>query len=283
MFEAIARFDIRFRWPIMVVWIVGVVACVKLLPGLSSVSQSGNTQFLSSTSPSVVASQLAQPFQGKNPAGTAIIVASRASGPLTTADTAAIGRVEQAARQAPGVALVKDEGTSKDGMAAEALVTVTAAAASSNASAKNVVDAIRADFGNAGAPGGLSFHLTGQLAVSVDASNTHVTSIERYTVLFVIILLFVVYRALLAPLITLIPAALSVLLSGPLVAETAKAGVPVSPTSQQLLVVLLLGAGPITACSWYSASGRKWLVACRCGRPWWPRSAGSARRSPTPD
>jgi RND superfamily putative drug exporter len=243
MFEAIARFDIRFRWLIVVVWIVGVVAGVKLLPSLSSVSQSSDTQFLSSTSPSVVASQLAQPFQGKNPAGTAIIVASRASGPLTAADMAAIGRVEQAARQVPGVTLAKDEGTSKDGMAAEALVTVSSAAANGNASAKNVVDGIRADFGRVGAPAGLSFHLTGQLAISADASNTHVASIERYTVLFVIVLLFVVYRALLAPLITLIPAALSVLLSGPLVAETAKAGVPVSPTSQQLLVVLLLGAG----------------------------------------
>jgi RND superfamily putative drug exporter len=243
MFEAIARFDIRFRWLIVVVWIVGVVAGVKLLPSLSSVSQANNAQFLSSTSPSVVASQLAQPFQGKNPAGTAIIVASRASGPLTAADMTAISRVEQAARQVPGVALVKDEGTSKDGMAAQALVTVTASAARSNSSSKNVVDAIRADFGRAGAPAGLSFHLTGQLAVSVDASNTHVDSIERYTVLFVIVLLFVVYRALLAPLLTLIPAALSVLLSGPLAAETAEAGVPVSPISQQLLVVLLLGAG----------------------------------------
>ena len=243
MFEAIARFDIRFRWLIVLVWIAGAVAGVRLLPSLSSVSQSNNTQFLSSASPSVVAGHLAEPFQGKNPAATAIIVASRASGPLTAADAAAISRVEQAARQVPGVSLVKDEGTSKDGMAAEALVTVSASAANGNASAKNVVDGIRADFGRIGAPAGLSFHLTGQLAVSVDASNTHVASIERYTVLFVIVLLFVVYRALLAPLITLIPAVLAVLLSGPLVAETAKAGVPVSPTSQQLLVVLLLGAG----------------------------------------
>lgn len=242
MFEAIARFDIRFRWLIVVVWIVGVVAGIRLLPGLSSVSQSNNAQFLSSASPSVVAGQLAQPFQGKNPAGTALIVASRASGPLTAADMAAISRVERAAREVPGIALVKDEGSSKDGMAEQALVTVTAAAANGNAS-KNVVNAIRAGFGTARGPAGLSFHLTGQLAASVDASNTRVGSIERYTVLFVIVLLFVVYRALLAPLITLVPAVLSVLLSGPLVAETAKAGVPVSPTSQQLLVILLLGAG----------------------------------------
>src|SRR5207248_4681753 len=113
----------------------------------------------------------------------------------------------------PGVAMVKNEGTSKDGMAAQALVTVTTATANGNASSKNVVEGIRADFGRVGASAGLSFHLTGQLAVSVDASNTHVASIERFTVLFVIVLLFVVYRALLAPLITLIPAALSALLS----------------------------------------------------------------------
>jgi uncharacterized membrane protein YdfJ with MMPL/SSD domain len=44
----------------------------------------------------------------------------------------------------------------------------------------------------------------------------------------VIVLLFVVYRAALAPLITLLPAALAVALSGPLVAEGAKAGVSVA-------------------------------------------------------
>lgn len=74
-------------------------------------------------------------------------------------------------------------------------MTVTSAAVNSNSSSKNLVDGIRADFGKIGAPAGLSFQLTGQLAVSVDASNTHVASIERYTVLFVIVLLFVVYRA----------------------------------------------------------------------------------------
>src|SRR5205814_20426 len=45
------------------------------------------------------------------------------------------------------------------------------------------------------------------------------------------------------PLITLIPAALSVALSGPLVAEAARAGAPVATVAQQLLIVLLIGAG----------------------------------------
>lgn len=55
MFEAIARFDVRFRWLIVAVWIAGVIAAVRLLPGLSSVTQSNNAQFLSSSSPSAQA------------------------------------------------------------------------------------------------------------------------------------------------------------------------------------------------------------------------------------
>src|SRR5258708_4952610 len=99
MFTAIARFDVRFRWLIIAVWTAATVAGVSLLPSLSSVSQSNNAQFLSSSSPSVQAAELATPFRGLDPTGTAFIVASREAGPLTPEDKAAIGRVEQAARE----------------------------------------------------------------------------------------------------------------------------------------------------------------------------------------
>src|SRR5438876_8049894 len=121
MFMTIARFDVRFRWLIVVVWIAATTAAVFTLPSLSSVTQSNNAQFLSSSSPSVQAGEIAKPFRGLDPTGTAIIVASRAVGPLTSADKAAIGRVEQAAQGVSGVYLVRDEGTSKDGKAAQAL------------------------------------------------------------------------------------------------------------------------------------------------------------------
>jgi putative drug exporter of the RND superfamily len=244
MFAAIARFDVRFRWLIVVVWVVGVIAATRLLPSLASVTQSNNAQFLSSSSPSVQAAALAAPFRAQNPTGTAIIVASRASGPLTAADTTALGQVEEVAQQVRGVSQVRTAGTSQDGTTTETVVTVTAATANSPTAAKTVVDAIRASFSQVGAPPGLSLHLTGPLAASVDAANTNnAGAITRFTLLFVILLLFVVYRAVLAPLITLIPAALSVVLSGPLIAKASQAGVPVSPIVQQLLVVLLLGAG----------------------------------------
>jgi len=238
MFAAIARFDVRFRWLIVAVWVLGVIAAVRTLPSLSSVTQSSNVQFLSPSSPSVQAALLAAPFQSGNPSATAIIVASRES-----AAAAAIGRLEDATRQVSGVTLVRDAGASQDGQAIEAVVTVTAAAANSNTAARDVVDGIRARFSQVGGPDGLSLHLAGPLAVSVDASGSSAGNITRFTLLFVIVLLFIVYRAALAPLITLIPAALAVALSGLLIAQLARVGVSVASIAQLLLIVLLLGAG----------------------------------------
>src|SRR5207245_8108360 len=79
-----------------------------------------------------------------------------------------------------------------------------------------------------------------------DASATAAktgTNIRVFSVLFVVVLLFVVYRSVLAPLVTLLPAILSLLLAGPLIAEASQGGLPVSPATQTLLPVLLLGAG----------------------------------------
>lgn len=64
MLRAVARFDVRFRWPIVAVWIVGVVVAVRLLPGLTSVTHASNAQFLLPSSPSVQAAELARPREG---------------------------------------------------------------------------------------------------------------------------------------------------------------------------------------------------------------------------
>jgi putative drug exporter of the RND superfamily len=250
MFGAIARFDIRFRWLIVAVWIGGVLAGTRLLPNLTTVTESSNATYLTAASPSVQAASLAEPFQGSTAASirqgnspTAIIVAYRASGPLTAADQAALGRVENVARRVPGVAAVGAGGVSADGKAAQALVTATAAAARSDGGSANVVNGVRAAFARARTPAGLSLHLTGPLASGVDASNTHASTILGLVLIFVIVLLFVVYRALLAPLMTLIPAALSLQLAQPLLAAAGQAGLPLIGADQQLLIVLVIGVG----------------------------------------
>ena len=244
MFAAIARFDIRFRWLIIAVWVAGVIAGTRALPSLSTVTHTSNGQFLSSSSPSVQAAQLATPFQDRTSSQTAIVVVSRTSGPLDAADAAAIGRLEQATRQVPGVSQVTEAGRSQDGTTAQILVTVSGDVSTSNTAATSAVKAIRAGFSRASAPPGLSFHLTGPLAVSADSRNTETGGITQFTLLFVIVVLFIVYRAALAPLITLIPAALAVVLSGPVIAAIMGwAAIAVPPSSQPLLIVLLLGAG----------------------------------------
>src|SRR5207302_10035937 len=73
------------------------------------------------------------------------------------------------------------------------------------------------------------------------------TNIRVFSDLFVNVLLFVVYRAVLAPLITLLPAVLALLASGPLIAKASRLGLPVSIATQTLLPVLLIGAGPAYA------------------------------------
>ena len=51
-----------------------------------------------------------------------------------------------------------------------------------------------------------------------------------------------IFRSLTLAITTVLPALLSVLISGPLVAEAAKHGLQVSPLAQFLLIVLVLGA-----------------------------------------
>jgi RND superfamily putative drug exporter len=244
MLEALARFDIRFRWVIVVVWMVAAIAASRLLPSLSSVTQSNNAQFLPASAPSQHAAALAAPFQTANAGATAIIIASRSDSPLTPSDNAAVDRVEQTAATLPGVLAVRDQGRSADGQARKALV--VASSNGGNTGNPDLVGQIRALFATAQAPPGLELHLTGPLAQTTDASASSAqtgTNIRVFSVLFVVLLLFVVYRSVLAPLVTLLPAVLSLLLAGPLIAKASQAGLPVSPATQTLLPVLLLGAG----------------------------------------
>ncbi|HSS94636.1 MAG TPA: MMPL family transporter [Candidatus Dormibacteraeota bacterium] len=220
------------------------MAASRLLPGLSSVTQSGNAQFLPTSAPSQQAAALAAPFQKTNVGATALIVASRSDGVLTAADETAIDHIEQVVSGLPGVVSVRDQGQSADAQARSALVVTNSNGG--NTGNPTLVGEIRNAFGTSGSQPGLSVHLTGPLAQATDAAASTSqtgTNIRVFSVLFVVVLLFVVYRALLAPLITLLPAVLSLLLAGPLITQASRVGLPVSVATQTLLPVLLIGAG----------------------------------------
>jgi len=51
IFGWLGRFSIRFRWLMILAWIVGGIAAVLGLPSLSGVTQSVNCKFLPASAP----------------------------------------------------------------------------------------------------------------------------------------------------------------------------------------------------------------------------------------
>ncbi len=245
IYGAIGRFSVRFRWLVLLVWILGAIAASTQLPSLGSVTQGNNQKFLPANAPSSKAADLAAPFgtAGQEPIP---VIAATTSGPLTGADTAALTSLQKSLATVPNVTRVINAGVSTDGQA-EQLVVLASIAGSGNPSyATNLVDGLRAKISQEHLPAGLSAHVTGDLAVQVDqqkASGNTGNKVQFLSVLFVIVLLVLIFRSFTLAITTVLPAALSVTIAGPLVAEAAKHGLQVSPIAQLLLIVLVIGAG----------------------------------------
>jgi RND superfamily putative drug exporter len=235
---------VRFRFVVLVAWIVVTFAAVRYLPALSDVAKDTTSGFLPAGSPSMQAAAMAAPFQDSSLAAATVVIAR--DGGLTAADNAAMDRLLDAIRGVDRVKTVVDLGVSGDGAARQALVQADVVAFSGGPEATKVVDDIRHAFTTVGAPAGLQMHLTGQLATQVDAVASQGTSqslTQQLSFLFIIVLLLVAFRAVLAPIVTLIPAIFVLVLSGPVIAESTKIGAQVSSITQLLLIVLILGAG----------------------------------------
>jgi putative drug exporter of the RND superfamily len=243
-FVALGRISVRFRYLIVVLWIVATVLATALGPSISSVVKTDTSSFLPKSSPSIQAAALAKPFQAQFSLSS-LIVAGGNGAALTTAQQAAIGRAERAVARLPGVLAVRDQGVSADGQVRKALVEIDGDHLGSDGG-KSLVDSIRAAMTGAVA-GSVPIHLTGELATQIDTQtanqNTQRTT-ELFSILFIIVLLLLVFRSVVAPLVTLVPAAISLLIAQPVIAELARRGVvEVSAITQLLLIVIVLGAG----------------------------------------
>ena len=62
-FTGLGRFSVRFRFLIVLAWVVVTVLAVRLLPSLSDVAKDTTSGFLPSNSPSMQAAAMAAPFQ----------------------------------------------------------------------------------------------------------------------------------------------------------------------------------------------------------------------------
>jgi RND superfamily putative drug exporter len=244
IFGGIGAFAVKFRWVVIAAWLIAAFAVPHFLPSLNSVTQGNNSAFLPASAPSEKAAQLASPFGGTNLTPVPV-VAAVSSGTLTSADAAWLASLQHQLGSVPTVVSVHDLGRSAD-QQAEQLQVLSNVSGSNQDAQTNLIKDLRAQITRAGPPAGLQVHLAGDIAINVDQqtkSGTTGNQVELLSALFILVLLLLIFRSLLAPLITLLPAFLAVAISGPLVGEAAHAGLKVSQLAQLLLIVLVLGAG----------------------------------------
>jgi RND superfamily putative drug exporter len=244
-FTSLGRLTVRFRWLVVVAWIVGTVALTLGLPGISSVEKNSNSQFIPTSMPSEQAARLAAPFRSGS-TSEAVLVAASSSGRLSGADNAALDRINVAVADVSLVTGSNPRGPSTDGRARQFVVTLAVPPDSTGPAATHVVADIRKVIAAADLPTRLTVHLTGAATQAVDRQNQQ-GKIQKLTeilsVLFILSLLLFTFRALLAPFIALIPSAVALIAAEPMIAASSHIGVQVSDLTPVLLVVVMLGAG----------------------------------------
>jgi RND superfamily putative drug exporter len=224
----------------------------RALPSLASVTQGNNSAFLPASAPSEHATNLAAPLGISLSVTPVPVVAAVTTGSFSAADqtwlstlTTDLGKVATVTqvRELSESAVPGPNGVS--GQAAQIQV-LSNVSQSDQTAMTDLVKNLRSTITAAGPPAGMQVHLAGQLAINVDqqkqSGNTG-SQVQGAAFVFILILLFLIFRSVLAPFITVIPALLSVLIAGPIVGELGNHGLKVSSLSQLLLIVLVLGAG----------------------------------------
>jgi RND superfamily putative drug exporter len=252
IFRAIGKFAVKFRWVVLIFWIAAAALIPRALPSLASVTQANNSAFLPASAPSEHATNLAAPLGISLSVTPVPIVAAVSSGSFTTADQSFLGTLVTDLGKVPTVTKARELSQSvvpgPNGVAGQAaqLQVLSNVSQNNDGAITDLIKNLRSTITAAGPPAGMQVHLAGQLAINVDQQNQSGNTgneVQGAAFIFILILLFLIFRSVLAPFITVIPALLSVTIAGPIVGELGNHGLKVSSLSQLLLIVLVLGAG----------------------------------------
>ncbi len=245
-FDALGRGVVRLRWLVVAIWIVGTVISVRALPTLASQVNNNNSTFLPPSAPSNQAAALAQPLIGSVNHSQVPVVAVTSAPSLTAQDRAALADMLTKLKEVPTALSAHFLGTSPNGRAAQLLFT-SSSSPFDQGKASTLVDNMNSALAKVPRPSDLQVHLAGEVATGVanqKQSAKQGSEIQLASIVFIIILLLIIFRSVLAPLITLLPAALVLALSSSFIGGLGSAGVlQISFFTQILLIVLILGAG----------------------------------------
>lgn len=254
MMRRYARWITRMKWVIFAVWIVAVAAVLLFLPKLQDVVAHQSTTYLPNSATSIVAGNLANDVDPSHKAASTVIVAIRNPHGLQSADkqfltdklTAleahasnySITYVEDGENAGSGASHFE----SKDGTTEIALVGISKGVTDHDL--PQVLNHLYSAFNQA--PSGAHVYFTGDTPIQEDAILTTQSAANKtavVTVVLVLAILLLVFRSVLAPLLTLIAIGLSYLVSSGVVAWTAQRGLPVSTFTQTFMIAVLFGAG----------------------------------------
>jgi RND superfamily putative drug exporter len=230
---------------IVILWLVGTGAAVHALPSLGSEVNNNNSAFLPANAPSNQAAVLAEPLTGPSDQTLIQVVFLSSNGTLSASDLAGAQSVATALRNVPTVDLVQFAGVSPDREAAQVLV-LSKDSPNDIPSLKTLIDRMQRAVDGASRPSDLRIHFAGQEATAVAnqaQSDKQGKETQLFSLLLIIVLLVVIFRSVVAPLLTLLPAAIVLQLSGALIGGLGSIGLKVSSVTQLLLIVLILGAG----------------------------------------
>jgi RND superfamily putative drug exporter len=244
-FSALGRGVVRYRWLVIIVWILGTGFAVKNLPSLGSQVNNDNSQFLPASAPSNQAADLARPLIGSSSQSQIPVVAVTSAGALTAGDQSALRELSTDLAKVPTVTSVRFLAESAHRNAAELLATSTTQPFGPTGP-KALVGDLQAAIDHADLPSDLQVNLAGEIVTNVatnEKSNKQGNLIQVFSILFIIVLLLIIFRSLLAPFATLLPAVLVLGLSGSFIGALGSHGLKISFFTQILLIVLILGAG----------------------------------------
>jgi putative drug exporter of the RND superfamily len=252
-FSGLGRLTARFKFAIVVFWVVAALAVYFVAPSLADVSKSGDSALLPSDANAAQAEQiLSHDFASSDPAQTAVVTISREGG-LTQSDLDYAKGLVDWLRSSQAPANVSRVISHFDNSQLQSLLVSPDTAAvlvqlmfSTNAmepATKAALTAIRDQARSA--PAGLSVHVSGSVAIFSDSKNTAEDSVARtgpVTIALVIIILLIIYRSPVTPVVPLATIGISFVISRGVIAWVAQ-HINVSSMTETFLIAVLFGAG----------------------------------------
>ncbi|HLN15357.1 MAG TPA: MMPL family transporter [Acidimicrobiales bacterium] len=244
-YGAFGRGVVRFRWLVVIAWVLITIVSVRALPSLSSQVNNNNGAFLPASAPSNKAAVLAEPLIGSVNQSNVEVVLYSTSGSLSVADEQALNVLKSALGAVPTVREVRFLGAAPNGKAVQLLVTSSDSPFDQGAVTTLGQD-LESALGHVPLRAGLHADLAGQVATNYanqQASQKTGKLTQSLSILFILVLLLIIFRSVLAPLVTLLPAVLVLQLSGSFIGALGAHGLKISAITQLLMIVLILGAG----------------------------------------